>query len=85
MPGLYLGDSMHSSQQDLLKDTGITHLLNVSTGKNFFESEFEYMNIPVNDNDTADLSCWFQQAINFIGKKANYDKYMISKNRASEI
>ena len=26
------------------------------------------MNIPVNDNDTADLSCWFQQAINFIGK-----------------
>lgn len=66
LPGLFLGDSMHSSQQDLLKEMGITSLLNVSTGKNFFESEFEYMNIPVNDNDTADLSCWFQQAINFI-------------------
>ena len=66
--GLYLGDSIHSSQQSVLKETGITALINVSTGKNFFESEFEYMTIPVNDNDTADLSCWFQEAINFIGK-----------------
>ena len=31
------------------------------------------MNIPVNDNDTADLSSWFQQAINFIGKRSPLD------------
>lgn len=32
-----------------------------------FEQEFDYMNIPVNDNDTANISCWFGEAIQFIG------------------
>lgn len=69
LPGLYLGDSVHSSQQETLRDLGITCLLNVSTTcKNLFEQEFDYMNIPVNDNDSANISSWFGEAIQFIGK-----------------
>ena len=69
VPGLYLGDSQHSAQVGTLRDIGITSLLNVSTScKNLFENEFEYMTIPVNDNDSANLSSWFNEAIHYIGK-----------------
>ena len=69
VPGLYLGDSVHSSQQEKLRKIGITCLLNVSTTcKNLFEHEFGYMNIPVNDNDSANISSWFGEAIQFIGE-----------------
>ncbi|XP_045188674.1 dual specificity protein phosphatase 1-like [Mercenaria mercenaria] len=67
LPGLYLGDSLHSAQQDTLRELGITCLLNVSTTcKNMFEQDFDYMNIPVNDNDSANISSWFNEAIHFI-------------------
>ena len=42
--------------------------MNVSTKcKNHFEENFNYMNIPVDDNDSADLAAWFPQTISFIG------------------
>lgn len=74
LPGLYLGDSVHSAQQDALRELGITCLLNVSTTcKNMFEQEFDYMNIPVNDNDSANLSSWFDKAIHFIDNARDND------------
>lgn len=74
LPGLYLGDSQHSAQQDILQQLGITCLLNVSTTcKNLFEKEFDYMNIPVNDNDSANISSWFNEAIGFIDNARDND------------
>lgn len=74
LPGLYLGDSLHSAQQDTLRELGITSLLNVSTTcKNLFEKDFDYMNIPVNDNDSANISCWFDEAIHFIDNARDKD------------
>ncbi|KAH3788177.1 hypothetical protein DPMN_166310 [Dreissena polymorpha] len=74
VPWLYLGDSHHSCQQAALKEMGVTCLLNVSTTcKNMFEAEFDYMNIPVNDTDTANLACWFMDAIQFIDNARDSD------------
>ncbi|KAL4231882.1 Dual specificity protein phosphatase 4 [Mactra antiquata] len=74
VPGLYLGDCVHSGQQGTLRELGITCLLNVSTTcKNLFEQDFNYMNIPVNDNDTANISCWFNEAIRFIDSARETD------------
>ncbi|WAR21072.1 DUS4-like protein [Mya arenaria] len=74
IPGLYLGDSTHSCQAAVLRELGVTCLLNVSTTcKNMFEGEFDYMNIPVNDNDQANLADWFLEAINFIDNARDND------------
>lgn len=74
LPGLFLGDSLHSAQQANLRELGITCLLNVSTTcKNLFEQDFDYMNIPVNDNDSANISSWFNEAITFIDNARDND------------
>ena len=39
------------------------------------------MNIPVNDNDTAIISTWFNEAIRFIGKFLNF---LIERERERE-
>ncbi|KAK3094341.1 hypothetical protein FSP39_000537 [Pinctada imbricata] len=67
LPYLYLGNSQDASQLEVLHRLGITSLMNVSTNcKNHFEENFSYMNIPVDDNDSADLAVWFPQTISFI-------------------
>lgn len=67
LPYLYLGNSHHASQLELLERLGVTSLINVSTTcKNHFEEKFTYMNIPIDDNDTADLAAWFARSITFI-------------------
>lgn len=67
LPHLYLGNFQHASQLDILQRLGITSLMNVSKScKNCFEDMYEYMTIPVDDNDSADLSSWFDSAIAFI-------------------
>ena len=68
LPYLYLGNSQDASDLEVLHRLGITSLMNVSTKcKNHFEENFNYMNIPVDDNDSADLAAWFPQTISFIG------------------
>ncbi|XP_021348607.1 dual specificity protein phosphatase 1-like [Mizuhopecten yessoensis] len=67
LPYLFLGNSQHASQFELLERLGITSLINVSTScRNHFEEKFTYMNIPLDDNDTADLAAWFTRSITFI-------------------
>ncbi|KAK6174230.1 hypothetical protein SNE40_017549 [Patella caerulea] len=66
-PHVYLGDSGHASQKELLKRIGFTAILNVSSNcVNHFPTDFEYMTIRVCDNSTADLSSWFDAAFNFM-------------------
>ncbi|XP_026570966.1 dual specificity protein phosphatase 2, partial [Pseudonaja textilis] len=67
LPFLYLGSCYHSSNKEVLESLGITAVLNVSSScPNYFEGHFLYKSIPVEDNHMADISVWFQEAIDFI-------------------
>ncbi|XP_060643442.2 dual specificity protein phosphatase 2 [Anolis sagrei] len=67
LPFLFLGSSFHSSNREVLQSLGITAVLNVSSScPNYFEEQFQYKSIPVEDNHMAEISAWFQEAINFI-------------------
>lgn len=69
LPFLYLGSAYHASRKDMLDMLGITALINVSANcPNHFEDHFQYKSIPVEDNHKADISSWFNEAIEFIGK-----------------
>ena len=53
----------------MLDALGITALINVSANcPNHFEGHYQYKSIPVEDNHKADISSWFNEAIDFIGK-----------------
>lgn len=69
LPFLYLGSAYHASRKDMLDMLGITALINVSSNcPNHFEDSFLYKSIPVEDNHKADISSWFNEAIEFIGE-----------------
>lgn len=71
LPFLYLGSAYHASRKDMLDALGITALINVSANcPNHFEGHYQYKSIPVEDNHKADISSWFNEAIDFIGKRA---------------
>ncbi|XP_005992564.1 dual specificity protein phosphatase 1 [Latimeria chalumnae] len=73
LPFLYLGSAFHASRKDMLDTLGITALINVSANcPNHFEGHYQYKSIPVEDNHKADISSWFNEAIEFIdsAKKA---------------
>ena len=68
LPYLYLGSEYHASCKPMLKNLGITALLNVShTCPNHFEDCFIYKSIPIEDSKSEDISIWFSEAIDFIG------------------
>ncbi|OCT87728.1 dual specificity protein phosphatase 1-B [Xenopus laevis] len=67
LPFLYLGSAYHASRKDMLEALGITALINVSANcPNHFEGHFQYKSIPVEDSHKADISSWFNEAIDFI-------------------
>lgn len=67
LPFLYLGSAYHASRKDMLDALGITALINVSANcPNHFEGHYQYKSIPVEDNHKADISSWFNEAIDFI-------------------
>lgn len=69
LPFLYLGSALHASKKELLDGIGISALLNVSADcPNHFEGAYQYKCIPVEDNHKEDISCWFLEAIEFIGQ-----------------
>jgi dual specificity MAP kinase phosphatase len=69
LPFLYLGSAYHASRKDMIDMLGITALINVSANcPNHFEESFQYKSIPVEDNHKADISSWFNEAIEFIGE-----------------
>ncbi|KAF0039493.1 hypothetical protein F2P81_007728 [Scophthalmus maximus] len=72
LPFLYLGSAYHASRKDMLDMLGITALINVSANcPNHFEESFLYKSIPVEDNHKADISSWFNEAIEFIDSVRN--------------
>ncbi|XP_012689895.1 dual specificity protein phosphatase 1 [Clupea harengus] len=72
LPFLYLGSAYHASRKDMLDMLGITALINVSANcPNHFEDHFQYKSIPVEDNHKADISSWFNDAIEFIDSIRN--------------
>uniref|UniRef100_UPI0037E75B89 dual specificity protein phosphatase 2 n=1 Tax=Semicossyphus pulcher TaxID=241346 RepID=UPI0037E75B89 len=67
LPFLFLGSAIHSSRRETLKAAGITAVLNVSsTCPNFYEGEFEYLRLTVEDSLAADIRACFSTAIAFI-------------------
>lgn len=69
LPYLYLGSGYHASNKRMLDKLGITALLNVSQScPNHFENSFVYKCIPVEDSSSEEISIWFDEAIDFIGK-----------------
>ncbi|XP_054168413.1 dual specificity protein phosphatase 1-like [Oppia nitens] len=67
LPYLYLGSEYHASCKAMLKNIGITALLNVShTCPNHFQDCFIYKSIPIEDSKSEDISIWFSEAIDFI-------------------
>uniref|UniRef100_A0A8D0GV69 Dual specificity protein phosphatase n=1 Tax=Sphenodon punctatus TaxID=8508 RepID=A0A8D0GV69_SPHPU len=72
LPFLYLGSAYHASRKDMLDALGITALINVSANcPNHFEGHYQYKSIPVEDNHKADISSWFNEAIDFIDAVKN--------------
>lgn len=73
LPHLLLGSELHASQLEMLKRIGVTALLNVSHScPNHFEKDFVYKCIPVQDSSFEDISVYFDDAIQFIGKFSFY-------------
>ncbi|XP_015998408.2 dual specificity protein phosphatase 2 [Rousettus aegyptiacus] len=72
LPYLFLGSCSHSSDLQGLQACGITAVLNVSAScPNHFEGLLRYKSIPVEDNQMAEISAWFQEAICFIDSVKN--------------
>lgn len=75
LPNLYLGNARNSQELSYLKKNGIKYILNVTANvPNMFEKDetFKYMQIPINDHWSQNLSVFFPKAIAFIGKYAAY-------------
>jgi len=69
---LYIGSAENSANKTLLKELGVTAILNVSfNSPKYFESGFEYKKISVLDDHHADLLSQLNSAIEFIGKYIN--------------
>ncbi|BFZ10652.1 hypothetical protein BsWGS_13691 [Bradybaena similaris] len=77
LPYLYLGCAKNSTDLPQLKKYGITHILNVTTNvPNTFEHEhnFRYLQIPISDHWSQNLSSFFPQAIQFIDEARTSQK-----------
>ncbi|KAM8886589.1 dual specificity protein phosphatase 2 [Spinachia spinachia] len=67
LPFLFLGSAVHSSRRETLAAAGITAVLNVSSAcQNFYEGDFEYLRLTVEDSLAADIRACFSLAIAFI-------------------
>jgi len=66
-PNLYLGSMLAAKNRDLLKLHHITHVLVAAANlPQHFPKELSYMQVPLMDEDHADLLSWFPQCIEFI-------------------
>lgn len=77
LPHLYLGSAKNSADLAQLKKYGITYILNVTANvPNMFENEknFKYLQIPISDHWSQNLSSFFPQAIKFIDEARNNNK-----------
>lgn len=69
LPYLYLGNAKNSADLNQLKKNGIHYILNVTPNvPNMFEEDgnFKYLQIPISDHWSQNLSSFFPDAIAFI-------------------
>lgn len=68
LPGLFLGNAAHSEDITKIQKYNIRHILNVSTLPNVFQEtgKIDYLQIPITDHWSQDLSAHFPAAIKFI-------------------
>lgn len=69
LPGLFLGNAAHSEDITKIQKYNIRSILNVSTLPNVFQFQdtgIEYLQIPITDHWSQDLSIHFPNAIKFI-------------------
>lgn len=67
-PGLFLGNAAHSEDSTSIQKYNIRYILNVSTLPNVFEEtgKIKYLQIPITDHWSQDMSVHFAPAISFI-------------------
>ncbi|XP_010210962.1 PREDICTED: dual specificity protein phosphatase 13 isoform B-like [Tinamus guttatus] len=78
-PNLYLGDAWAARNKTALQSLNITHILNaahgpysINTGAKYYDDlQIEYYGIEAFDDPSFDLSIFFYDAANFIGKALN--------------
>lgn len=76
IPGLFLGNSTHSEDSKALQKYNIKYILNVTPDlPNVYESAgtIKYLQIPITDHGSQDLSVHFPAAIKFIGELVRID------------
>ncbi|NWU62430.1 DS13B phosphatase, partial [Pterocles burchelli] len=78
-PNIYLGDAWAARSKTTLQSLNITHILNaadgpysINTGAKYYEDlQIEYYGVEAFDDPAFDLSIFFYDAANFIGKALN--------------
>ena len=71
LPHLFLGNAKNSADLNQLKNFGIKYILNVTPNvPNMFEKDpsIKYLQIPISDHWSQNLSAFFPEAIAFIGE-----------------
>ena len=77
LPYLYIGSAENSADEALLRQLGVTAILNVSyNSPEHFGTSFEYKKIRVLDDHHADLLSQLHSAIEFIGEYYYY-RYIV--------
>ncbi|KAM6130253.1 dual specificity protein phosphatase 13B-like [Phoenicopterus ruber ruber] len=78
-PNIYLGDAWAARSKTTLQSLNITHILNaadgpysINTGAKYYKDlQIEYYGVEAFDDPSFDLSIFFYDAANFIGKALN--------------
>ncbi|NXS06799.1 DS13B phosphatase, partial [Neodrepanis coruscans] len=78
-PNIYLGDAWAARSKTTLQSLNITHILNaadgpynLNTGAKYYEDlQIEYYGVEASDDPSFNLSTFFYDAANFIGKALN--------------
>ncbi|XP_062352321.1 dual specificity protein phosphatase 13B-like [Cinclus cinclus] len=78
-PNIYLGDAWAARSKTTLQSLNITHILNAADGpysintgaKYYTDLQIEYYGVEAFDDPSFDLSTFFYDAANFIGKALN--------------
>ncbi|XP_061857451.1 dual specificity protein phosphatase 13B [Colius striatus] len=78
-PNIYLGDAWAARSKTTLQSLNITHILNaadgpysINTGARYYKDlQIEYYGVEAFDDPAFDLSIFFYDAANFIGKALN--------------
>jgi hypothetical protein len=73
LPGLYIGAKKDAHNRKTLAALGVKAIVNVTKDvANAFPNEIEYLNVPVDDHWSQDLSAYFDRAYEFIHRHRLY-------------